>query len=946
VPNCRRTRVRGRLVNYRWVQRLRPVLAVVCLALACLSFRPGASLADPVPPPHFSDQLVTSFIGPTDLAFTPDGRMVITKKSGIVFVYKNGTLLPAALNIEASTCTDTERGMLGITVDPDFATKHYIYIYYTYKKEGSCETYNANKPVNRVSRFTLANNDTINPASELVLIDNIPSYSGSHNAGGVGFGKDGYLYVSVGDGFCDYVQDSGCGFGNDAARDTAALTGKILRITKDGGIPATNPFQGPNDVRCNVTGRTTIPQQCQEIYAWGLRNPFRIAFDSNDPLTKLYINDVGQDKREEIDLGQAGANYGWNIREANCWAGTTDCGPLPPGWALTEPIYQYAHDAAGCNAITAGAFVPIGIWPAQFDGAYLYTDLTCGKLFRLVPGGGGTFTAAEVMSGITYPISATFGPYGSTQALYYISWTGTPGNPDQIRRLAFTGQANRPPVASATANPTHGSLPLNVSFNGTGSSDPDNDPLTYDWDFGDGSAHGSGATTSHTYTTRGVYTVTLTVSDGQGLENQTTLQIDADNDAPVPVIDTPLPSKLFRVGESITLEGHATDPEDGPLPESALTFEVIKRHDTHFHPYFPPTQGDEFTITAPEPEDINSTQNSYLEIILTATDSNGLSTTIRQALRPRLVDTTFESSPSGLKLQVAGSTITAPQTIVSWDGWNLAVNTWNQATSNGAPYDFSSWSDGGERSHTITTPPAASTYLATFAPGGYARPLAATPETFQFVPAYRTCSAGDMTHNDPLNLPSCSAPAQESDSLTLGGPETTGFAAAGTGMATLKVFCTDGVPPPCRTAGDTEDVSIRAAITDVHCRDIAACPGGGLAGDYTGRLLVTTNIRITDRLTGVFGNAAGTSTDQPIGIPIDCAATPTELSVGSNCNVETTFETLYPGLVREQSRAVWELGPLAILDSGANGTGFGGNCPPTCGDGDEQVFMRQGLFAP
>ena len=105
------------------------------------------------------------------------------------------------------------------------------------------------------------------------------------------------------------------------------------------------------------------------------------------------------------------------------------------------------------------------------------------------------------------------------------------------------------------------------------------------------------------------------MSDGRGGEHSKTIQIDADNGAPVPTIETPAPSKLFRVGESITLEGDATDPEDGHLGDGALTFEVRRHHDTHFHPYFPPTQGNDFTITAPEPEDISSTRNSLVDIL-------------------------------------------------------------------------------------------------------------------------------------------------------------------------------------------------------------------------------------------------------------------------------------------------------------------------------------------
>ena len=919
---------------------------IVCVTIAFLGAVACTAQADPVPPSQFEDTLLTTVPRPTALAFTPDGRLLITRNNGLLYVHQNGNLLPPALDLVSQTCNNFERGMLGLAVDPNFASNHHIYVFYTYKKQGNCETNDATKPVNRVSRFTLDDNNTVSPASELVLIDNIPSFSGSHNGGDLGFGKDGFLYVTVGDGFCDYRGDSTCGVANDAARDTSGLVGKVLRITKDGGIPATNPFQGPNDVRCNVAGRALGTQQCREIYALGFRNPFRLAFDPNATGTKVYINDVGQDQMEEVDLGEPGKNYGWNIREGHCWAGISppDCGPLPAGWNLTEPIYDYFHDGEGCFAITAGAFVPVGIWPEEYDGAYLYADLTCGKLFRLVPAAGGTFTKAEVVTGINYPITATFGPHGSTQALYYASWGEFPN--DQIRRLSFTGQANRSPVAGMTATPTYGSLPLNVNFNGASSSDPDNDPLTYEWDFGDGSPHATGPTATHTYTTAGVRTVTLTVRDDRNGQDTETVQIHAGNNPPAPVIQSPSASTTFKVGQQYTLAGSATDPEQGTLPSSALTFEVIKRHDTHYHPFFPPTQGTGFQITAPPPEDFGATESSRLEIMLTATDSQGLSSTVTRHFNPTLVNVTFQTNPNSLRLVVAGGTITAPRTITSWHGWDLAVDAPPQSNSVGQPQGFASWSDGGAASHTIPTGASPATYLATFAPAGFPRPKGASPSTIRLVPAHGECLPEDAngTHGPPLADPSCSPP-EESGMLTVGTPDRNGFAANATGHLTFKVVCTDAQSPPCPAVGETEDVSIKGSITDVRCASTnAACPGGP-GSDYGGVLLAVSAIRATDKLNGVFGSGAGTAADVPFDIPITCTVT-SATTAGSTCAVNTSADALYPGIAREQSRSVWQLGELRVHDAGPNGTGYGAGCPPTCGDGDEQVYLQQGLFVP
>src|SRR5262249_33000484 len=251
-------------------------------------------------------------------------------------------------------------------------------------------------------RFTLGDNNLA--SAEQVLIDNIPSPNGNHNGGDLQFGPDGYLYISVGDGGADYAGDSGSAGNNDASRDQFILLGKILRIASDGSIPPDNPFVGADSGRCNTTGRTTA-QKCQETFAWGLRNPWRFAFKPGT--SQFYINDVGQNAWEEIDLGQKGADYGWNCREgAHTNSTTGKCSPTPPG--MVDPIYEYAHGS--CDAITDGAFVPAGLWPAPYDGAYLFADYVCGKIFRLVPNGN-SYTTADFATNAGGPVAMVFGPY-------------------------------------------------------------------------------------------------------------------------------------------------------------------------------------------------------------------------------------------------------------------------------------------------------------------------------------------------------------------------------------------------------------------------------------------------------------------------------------------------------------------------------------------------------
>ncbi len=411
----------------------RAVLAVAMVAP--LVAVPAGPAAAAVLPAGFSDDLVATVGSPTALAFTPDGRMLVTTQGGTLRIVRNGALLTGpALDLTSRTCSSSERGLLGVAVDPSFPTNRFIYLYNTHNLFGTC--------VNRVSRWVLGDDDVA--SGEVVLLDRIHSTAGNHNGGDLNFGKDGYLYVSVGDGGCDYASPANCGGANDAARDRHVLLGKILRITRDPGVlPPDNPFLGTNSGSCASTGSTTAGNWCRETFAWGLRNPFRMAFDPNASTTRFYVNDVGQGAWEEIDLGAAGADYGWNVREGHCANGsTTNCGPPPAG--MTNPIFDYGR-GDGCRSITGGAFVPTGVWPAAFDGKYLFSDYACGRIFRLDPDGRGGFTRTDFVTGLgsNSAVHLRFGPWNGTQALYYTSYEGG----GQVRRISY---ATAPVITGST----------------------------------------------------------------------------------------------------------------------------------------------------------------------------------------------------------------------------------------------------------------------------------------------------------------------------------------------------------------------------------------------------------------------------------------------------------------------------------------------------------------
>ncbi|MGW6128618.1 PQQ-dependent sugar dehydrogenase [Cellulomonas sp. NPDC055163] len=694
------------------MNRMRRVVPVVVGALvaAGLTALAGAPASAATVPAGFTDALVADVDNPTAIAFTADGRMLVTQQAGRLRVRTAaGQLLATpALDLAGRICTNGERGLLGVAVDPDPATRA-IYVYYTARGTSStCPSSQganpAGAPVNRVSRFVLRDDSTVDPASERILLDGITSSANNHNAGDVHVGKDGYLYVSVGDGGCDYAGDSGCGGNNDAARDRNVLLGKILRVDRTSGAPAPgNPFLGAGTASCRL-GPAPAGTICQETFAWGLRNPFRFAFDPDAAGTVFHVNDVGQNSWEEIDLGTAGADYGWPVREGHCaqTGSTTSCGgPLPAG--MTNPVHDYGRPT-GCGSITGGAFVPNGAWPAAYDSAYLFADYVCGKIMMLVGG-----TRTDLATGLGGAVHLEFGPYAGSQALYYTTYA----NGGEIRRIAYTGTANRVPTAVVSASPATGAAPLATTLDGSRSSDPDGGTLTYLWSFGDGTADATttSPTVRHTYAA-GTWTATLRVRDAAGgTSAPVTVRISSGNTAPTATITSPAAGATFTVGGTYRLSGSGADAQDGTLPASRLSWTIVRVHDQHTHPFLGPVTGNDVSFVAPGPEDLAAAANSYLRVSLTATDTQGVTTTVTRDLQPQKVAVTLATSPAGRTLTVNGQAVTGPTTLTSWAGFDLRLGVPAQADAQGAPYVLDRWSDGSTAADRVWRTPATATTL-------------------------------------------------------------------------------------------------------------------------------------------------------------------------------------------------------------------------------------------
>ena len=389
----------------------RSLLAAALIAPGLVAVSAGVApttAAAAVVPAGFIDTAVGTVTAPTSIVPLSTDRAAVLSQNGTVHIIQGGTLVPTpALTLAVCGGAGSERGLLGFATDRDFGAIGNAYVYYTRSVSGGC--------VNRVSRFTMTGN-VIDRASEVVLLDNIAS--ANHNGGDLEVGNDGFLYVSIGDAGSDPRGNSGSGGNNDAAQDNSILNGKIVRITTDGDPAPGNPFSGPGTARCATRGASpsTPATTCQEIFANGLRNPYRFAFDPNTGATRFFINDVGQVTREEVNEGILGANYGWNQREGQCpRLQNPPC--AGPAVGLTDPITDYPRSVG--TFITAGAFVPNGIWPAQYDGAYLFADGGTGKIF-LRNAAGSVDYVSPWATGVAGIADMAFVPTESGHSLMYV----------------------------------------------------------------------------------------------------------------------------------------------------------------------------------------------------------------------------------------------------------------------------------------------------------------------------------------------------------------------------------------------------------------------------------------------------------------------------------------------------------------------------------------------
>ena len=541
--------------------RLSLLLGCVALVSSYLSAAPRGEMGKyvkykpndvyfPILPPGFVDVNVvpaSDVNAPTGFAIAPDGRLFIIDKAGHVWIEQNGvTLSTPFLDLSLEVQNYSDEGMLSIALDPNFSTNPVVYLAYVVDPD-SDGTDSASFTYSRVVsyRASASNPNVADLTTRNVLLghnwgDSNPICYYAHTIDYLCFAPDGSLFISWGGGEHYNITDAG---GNDPgafgpgkaspdldigafrAQYLGALGGKVLRVdpATGNGLP-TNPF---------YDGTATDNQS--RVWSYGLRNPWRFTFKpgtgSTNPADgnpgEIYIGQVGLNDYECVMAApRAGMNFGWPCMEGPearteyqaatpTHSGCANIGTLSDPSPITPPLIYYHHDSASFagpvpgyfgNCILGSTFYNGNNYPAKYKGAYFYTDFR--DWMRVAYLQGDSVVGEEAFgTGFGEPVDVKVDP--SSGDIYYASYFGR-----SIHRITYD-PTGIPPVARASAGPSMGSAPLNVSFVGSCSSDPSALKLTYHWTFGDSTSSNS-ANPTHTYTSPGVYFAQLRVTNANG----------------------------------------------------------------------------------------------------------------------------------------------------------------------------------------------------------------------------------------------------------------------------------------------------------------------------------------------------------------------------------------------------------------------------------------------
>ncbi len=850
----------------------RPLVGAILLALI-VTFAPqvAAPARAATLPAGFSETVAFSGLtNPTVVRFSPDGRIFVAEKSGLIKIFDN--LADATPTTFADLRTQVynfwDRGLLGMALHPSFPTVPNVYVLYArdaaiggtaplYGTPGGTSDPCPTPPGamgdgcvvgGRLSKLVASGNQA---GPEQPLVEDWCQQYPSHSVGALQFGPDGALYVSSGDGasfaFADYGQDGSpvnpCGDPPGGAGatltpptaeggalrsqdlrttgDPMSLDGSILRLDPDtGAAMAGNPLIASGDTNT------------RRVIAHGLRNPFRFAFRPGT--SEIYVGDVGWNVWEEINRipnpsDATVENFGWPCYEGGARHPSYDAANLnicenlyaAGAGAITAPTFAYDHAAkvvsgetcpTGSSSISGVAFYAGGDYPASYDGGMFFADYSRDCIWFVPAGAGGqpNFSQRQTfVAEATNPVNLEIGPGGD---LFYPDFDGGtirrvrfdtgPGTGTYLSDMTPTsatngwgpferdrsngeeGVADGGPITLggityAKGLGTHAASDIRYSLGGTCTSltaqvgvDDEvgaNGSVVFSV-VGDGTTRytspaltGSSATVPINVPITGVNELQLVVAVGAGgdaydhadwADARLACGGGGANQPPVPTIGAPASTLTWRVDDTIAFSGSGSDPEDGTLPGSALTWTLLMQHcpsTCHAHTIETFT-GDSGTFQAPDHE-----YPSHLELRLTATDSAGLPASTSVALQPQTVNLSFATNPSGLQLAVGATTSTAPFQRTVIVGSANSISAPSPQSLGGSSYAFSAWSDTGAATHTITAPATPTTYTATFvaappATTTYLSDLTPTSATNGWGPYERDRSNGEQGAADGTTL--------------------------------------------------------------------------------------------------------------------------------------------------------------------------------------------------
>ena len=679
-----------------------------------------AHAADNLPPQFVEETVVTGLIDPVNIITMPDGRMIVLEKVGRVNLIDPTTPLapPTVILGIGAIQVFGERGLASIALDPDFENNGYFYLYYT-------QLGNDNR--NRISRFFFDQaTSTVAGPELLVWEDNEPVEDCCHFGGGMDFGPDDHLYLATGEEF-DGPQ----------AQDLTRAGGKIIRLVTTnldasgpwvrGGtnahiIPADNPPEIMDGAGPNL----------DEIWAYGLRNPFRAYWDI--PTNRFFMGEVGGNIQatatEDLHIGRAGANYGWPICEGDC---------VNPDY--DDPIYFYTHTGATPigGAIVAGTIYRNDFFPEEYRESFFIADYAIGYIqyLKFDPTGTVVESVNEFATNAGALVALEVGPDG---ALYAVDYVG-----GRVVRYVYDSGNQRPAITSTAASVQVGPAPLSVDFTAT-ASDFENDPLTYHWFFGDGT-DAFGASVSHTYTVNGARNAFVVVTDADGSATSDTIPIQIGA-PPVAQIDYPADGATFRAGQDVPFGGSFTDPDS--TTGATYSWDIDFFHNAHVHPGILAT-----TATGIIP--ISSSGHDYhddtgYELVLTVTDVDGLTDTTSIRVYPEKVNMDLATVPAGLGINVDGLPISTPSVYDTVIDFNHTVSVPQSICSNGTQFDFQSWSDGGARTHLYIVPEGDSALTVTYQSAGSCSLVPAAGLAAHYESDQAVITTGDLQTNggDPV----------------------------------------------------------------------------------------------------------------------------------------------------------------------------------------------------